>query len=221
MGKDKLRRFAENLSFERLFQPVFEEIYNRDYVLKGRWHEIFGNDNPIVLELGCGRGEYTVALAKKFPDRNFIGIDVKGARLWRGAKTIHENRILNAAFLRIRIDFICSCFARDEVSEIWITFPDPQPRKENKRLSSPRFVARYKTFMKTGGMVHLKTDNLPLHEYTKKWVTAAELPVYEHYTDIQSQCSDELLLNIQTHYEEMFSAQGFPITYLKFGLLEP
>lgn len=218
MGKDKLRRFAENRSFERVFQPEFEEIYQKDYALKGRWHEVFGNNNPIALELGCGRGEYTVALAGRFPEKNFIGIDVKGARIWRGAKTAHENRMANVAFLRMRIDFITSCFDRDEVSEIWITFPDPQPRKENKRLSSPRFVDRYKTFLKPSGTVHLKTDNLPLHLYTKNWITAAGMPVYEHYTDIQTQCNDELLLNIKTHYEEIFSAQGFPISYLRFGL---
>ena len=218
MGKDKLRRFEENLKFDRLFQPAFDEVYNNDYRLKGKWREVFGNDNPIVLELGCGRGEYTVALARKYPEKNFVGIDIKGARLWRGAKTVHENNMNNAAFLRMRIDFVGSCFARNEVSEIWITFPDPQPRKENKRLTSPRFLVCYRLFLKPDGVVHLKTDSLPLHQYTKMSIIEAGLPVYEHYTDIKTQCDDELLLNIRTHYEEIFSSQGFPITYLKFGI---
>jgi tRNA (guanine-N7-)-methyltransferase len=218
MGKDKLKRFRENLTFERLFQPSFDELYRTDYRLKGKWNEVFGNDNPIVLELGCGRGEYTVALARKYPEKNFMGIDVKGARLWRGAKTAHSENLLNVAFLRMRIDFIVSCFAAGEVSEIWITFPDPQVRKANKRLTSPRFLDRYRLFLKSDGFVHLKTDSLLLHEYTYSLVQNSGFPLYERYTDVQTQCHDELLLNIRTYYEELFASQGFPITYLKFGI---
>jgi tRNA (guanine-N7-)-methyltransferase len=219
MGKDKLKRFRENLTFERLFQPSFDELYQSDYRLKGKWSEVFGNDNPIVLELGCGRGEYTVALARKYPEKNFMGIDVKGARLWRGAKTAHSENLFNVAFLRMRIDFIASCFAAGEVSEIWITFPDPQARKANKRLTSPRFLERYRLFLKPDGVVHLKTDSLLLHEYTYGLVQNSGFPLYERYTDIQTQCDNELLLNIRTYYEELFSSQGLPITYLKFSLI--
>jgi tRNA (guanine-N7-)-methyltransferase len=218
MGKDKLKRFRENLTFERLFQPSFDELYQSDYRLKGKWSEVFGNDNPIVLELGCGRGEYTVALARKYPEKNFMGIDVKGARLWRGAKTAHSENLFNVAFLRIRIDFIVSCFAAGEVSEIWITFPDPQVRKENKRLTSLRFLDRYRLFLKPNGFVHLKTDSLLLHEYTCCLVQDSGFPLYECYTDIQTQCDNELLLNIRTYYEELFASQGLPIRYLKFGI---
>ena len=154
MGKDKIRRFEENATFRCVVQPEFEEIFRKDYRLKGRWREdFFGNPNPIVLELGCGRGEYTVSLAERFSDRNFIGVDIKGARLWRGAKTATENAMPNVAFLRTRIEFIDSFFAPGEVDEIWITFPDPQLRKNRvkKRLTAPLFLERYARFLKPGG----------------------------------------------------------------------
>jgi len=145
-GKDKLRRFAENLTFRCMVQPEFEEVFRTDFRLKGRWREdFFGNPNPVVLELGCGRGEYTVSLAERYPDKNFIGVDIKGARMWRGAKTATEQEMRNAGFLRTRIEFIDSCFAPGEVDEIWITFPDPQLRKGRvkKRLTAPEFLTRY------------------------------------------------------------------------------
>lgn len=219
MGKDKLRRFNENLTFERMFQPQTEDILSTDYELKGNWNKkVFRNNNPIVLELGCGRGEYTVALAQKYPDKNFIGIDIKGARLWRGAKTVHEENILNAAFLRIRIDFIVSCFELNEVDEIWITFPDPQARanRARKRLTSAMFLERYRKFLKPKGSIHLKTDSRMLHEYTKAILLKNDFKILEAISDVYQQNPDNQLLSIQTHYEKQYLAKGCPITYLKF-----
>ena len=157
MGKDKIRRFRENETFPNLFQASFEEVYRKDYALKGAWNEkVFGNKNPLVLELGCGKGEYTLALARLNKSVNYIGVDVKGARLWRGAKTALEEKLDNVAFIRTRIELIESFFAPGEVSQIWITFPDPQPRKENKRLTSPRFLNRYLLFLAPDAVIHLK-----------------------------------------------------------------
>lgn len=221
MGKNKLKRFTENLTFDRVYQPTHEEVFNQDYPLKGNWHQqVFKNDHPIVLELGCGRGEYTVALSKKYPDKNFIGIDIKGARLWRGAKTANEEGLQNAAFLRVRIEFILQCFAKDEVSEIWITFPDPQLKahRAKKRLTSSRFLERYRAFLKADGLVHLKTDSRLLHEYTKALLQENELPILESYNDIYQQCTREELLGVRTHYEQQYLAKGLPITYLQFNI---
>src|SRR5699024_6206658 len=158
MGKDKLRRFAENLTFECFVQPEFEEIFRRDHPLKGHWRrDFFRNDRPIVLELGCGKGEYTVALAERDPRSNYIGVDIKGARMWRGAKTATERRMGNVGFVRTRIEFIGSFFAPGEVDEIWITFPDPQLRtkRAKKRLTAPSFLAAYARLLKPGGAIHL------------------------------------------------------------------
>ncbi len=220
MGKDKIRRFEENATFRCVVQPAFEEVFGQDHRLKGHWKsDFFGNDNPVVLELGCGRGEYTVALAERFPDRNFIGVDVKGARLWRGAKTATENGMRNVAFLRTRIEFIGSCFAPDEVDEIWITFPDPQLRKNRvkKRLTAPLFLERYTRFLRADGSIHLKTDSRHLHEYTKAVVERNGLPVEACCADIYGTGFADELLSIKTTYEKRFLAEGLPITYLKFS----
>ena len=160
MGKDKLRRFRENLTFECFVQPEFDEVFHRDHPLKGNWNrDFFRNDNPIVLELGCGKGEYTVALAQRDPQRNYIGIDIKGARMWRGAKTATDRRMHNVGFLRTRIEFIDALFAENEVSEIWITFPDPQlkTRRAKKRLTSPLYLACYARLLRPDGWINLKT----------------------------------------------------------------
>ena len=221
MGKDKIRRFEENATFRCVVQPEFEEIFSKDYRLKGRWREdFFGNPNPIVLELGCGRGEYTVSLAERFSDRNFIGVDIKGARLWRGAKTATENAMPNVAFLRTRIEFIDSFFAPGEVDEIWITFPDPQLRKNRvkKRLTAPLFLERYARFLKPGGAIHLKTDSQHLHAYTKAVAEANALPVEAGCDDIYGTGFADSVLSIRTTYESRFLAEGLPITYLRFGL---
>lgn len=221
MGKDKLRRFEENTTFRCVIQPRFEEIFRRDYSLKGKWRsEFFGNDNRIVLELGCGRGEYTVALAERFPEINFIGVDIKGARLWRGAKTATERSMPNVAFLRTRIEFIESFFAPGEVNGIWITFPDPQLNKKRvkKRLTSPQFLTMYSRFLIPGGFVKLKTDCLHLHRYTRAVVEGNGLPLLEACPDIYGTGYADDVLSIRTTYEERFLAEGLPITYLHFTL---
>ena len=175
MGKDKLRKFGELGQFDRVFQPGLEEISGRDHPLKGKWkQEVFHNQNPLVLELGCGKGEYTVGMARHFPEKNFIGIDIKGARMWKGAGISHREKILNAAFLRTRIEFIRSFFESGEVDEIWLTFPDPQPteRRRKKRLSGSVFLKLYQGFLRSGGLVHLKTDSSMLYRYTHELAEA-------------------------------------------------
>ncbi|MDR0728587.1 MAG: tRNA (guanosine(46)-N7)-methyltransferase TrmB [Prevotellaceae bacterium] len=219
MGKNKHLRFAENTTFALLHQPAFDDIFNRDYRLKGQWHaSFFRNGNPLTLELGCGRGEYTVELARQYPSRNFIGIDIKGARLWRGAKTATEEALPNVAFIRTRIDFITSFFAPDEVDELWITFPDPQLKAPRKRLTSPLFLARYAAFLKPGGRIHLKTDSQLLHEYTIALIRQNGMPLYEAHSDIYGTARADDILSIKTHYETQFLQQGLRITYLCFGL---
>lgn len=221
MGKNKHKRFAENLTFRCMVQPEFDEIFHKDHALKGKWgQEFFGNSNPIVLELGCGRGEYTVALAQKHPELNFIGVDVKGARMWRGAKTATEQGLNNAAFLRTRIEFIESFFAENEISQLWITFPDPQLKKHRyaKRLTSPLFLARYSKFLATDGVIHLKTDSQHLHEYTKCVVEHNELPTEAVNSDIYGSGFADAKLSIKTTYEAKFLALGLPITYIKWRL---
>lgn len=224
MGKDKIRRFAENETFKCMVQPEFNDIYGSSYALKGRWREdFFKNDNPIVLELGCGRGEYTVGLAKAYPDKNFIGVDIKGARMWRGARTITDENIPNGGFLRTRIEFISSFFAENEVDEIWITFPDPQLKKNRvkKRLTSPMFLPLYSKFLKPEGSVNLKTDSLHLHLYTKEVIKHNSLEQLIANDDIYNAPEGEVpieVTSLQTTYEARYLAEGKPITYLKFKL---
>ncbi len=221
MGKDKQRRFSENLTFGNLVQPAFDEVFRRDYKLKGRWREdFFGNNNPIVLELGCGRGEYTVALGEMFPGKNFIGVDIKGARMWRGAKTAIERGMKNVGFLRTRIEFIDSFFAAGEVDEIWITFPDPQLRKNRvkKRLTAPGFLALYSKFLKPEGRISLKTDSRHLHDYTLVVAEANSLVVDEACADIYGAGRADEVLSIRTAYESRFLDEGLAITYLRLGL---
>ena len=192
MGHDKLRKFAENETFSCLLQPSAQELladgyFNlRDHAVKGRWNERFGNSNPIVLELGCGKGEYTIALAERDPGRNYIGVDIKGARLWKGAKYATEHALPNVAFLRTRVEFITAFFAPGEVSEVWLTFSDPQYRSENSRLCSPLFLERYRSFLKPGGIVHLKTDSRFLHEYARAVCAANGLRILACTTDLYS-----------------------------------
>ena len=220
-GKDKIRKFRENLTFECLIQPTTEEVLGKDHPIKGHWHEkVFKNQNPIVLELGCGKGEYTIALSQRYPDKNFIGVDIKGARLWKGAKYATENALLNVAFLRTRIEFITSLFAENEVSEIWVTFADPQPNKPKKRLTSHQFLAKYKTFLKPDGIIHLKTDSILLHESTLEVISEGGHKLLEANNDIyapESHVAEEIT-SIKTFYESQFLAKGMPITYLKFVL---
>lgn len=223
MGKKKLERFAEVAGFPHVFEFGFQQIKD-GLKLKGKWgSDFFKNDNPIVVELGCGKGEYTVGLAQKYPGLNLIGVDIKGNRIWRGAKTALENKMNNVAFLRTRIDFIESCFTMNEVSEIWITFPDPQPQlsRERKRLTSPKFLDRYKNILKPGGVIHLKTDNQPLWEYTLDVIKENKYQLLVSTNDLYSTVSAEFTeaASIQTFYENLFSKQGFKICYLSFKLL--
>lgn len=221
MAKNKLRRFAENETFENLFQPTMTDVMNGDFHLKGNWRSnYFKNSNPIVLELGCGKGEYSVGLAKMFPEKNFIGADIKGARLWRGAKTAVEEKLGNVAFIRTRIEHIASFFAPEEVDEIWVTFPDPQPRekKSKKRLTSSRFLNHYAKFLKPNGIVHLKTDSQALHAYTKAVIEYNNLKVNVCTNDLYATVKDDPILGIRTHYEQLFMEKGFTITYINFQL---
>lgn len=218
MGKDKLRKFRENETFECLIQPSLDQVLNQKHPLSGNWSKsVFGNDNPIVLELGCGKGEYTIALAERNPNINYIGVDIKGARLWKGAKYATENKLPNVAFLRTRIDFISSFFNENEVDEIWVTFADPQPKRANKRLTSPIFLNRYKQFLKKGGIINLKTDSQLLHEYTLETAPSSGFTILEHNNDIygSGRVTPDDILNVKTFYESQFLAQGLPITYLK------
>lgn len=221
MGKDKLRRFRENLTFACFVQPEFETVFRRDHSLKGRWNEdFFHNDNPIVLELGCGKGEYTVALADRNPERNFIGIDIKGARMWRGAKTATERGMTNAGFLRTRIEVIESFFAEGEVSEIWITFPDPQlkTRRAKKRLTSPQFLECYAKMLKPGAPINLKTDSKHLYAYTNEVIRRFGLPCEVSNPDIYGSGFADEVLSVKTAYEQQFLLRGLPITYTRFSL---
>jgi len=212
-----LARFAENETFPHLFQPGFEELQS-GFELRGRWKDFFENNNPLILELGCGKGEYTVALSAQYPCNNYIGIDIKGARLWRGAKTSLENGHKNVAFLRMRIDSILKAFAPHEISGIWITFPDPQPAKSRKRLTSPMFLNRYAQLLRPESIIHLKTDSLAFFEYTLETIAGEGHKLLMHTFDLYNSNLNEDVMLTQTHYEKIFLAQGIPIKYLRFKL---
>lgn len=223
MAKNKLQKFAAMETFDRVFQPKKDEFTTQEYKLKGKWRqEVFKNDNPIVLELGCGKGEYAVGLGRKYPNKNFIGIDIKGARIWAGAKQANEENLTNVAFLRTVVDFVPYFFAENEVDEIWLTFSDPQPKKPNKRLSSTEFINRYKKFLKPNGIIHLKTDNTLLYDFTleeieenKYDLLTSSYNIYEKDWDSFNQETQEVL-SIKTHYEKLFSDKGFKIKYCAF-----
>jgi tRNA (guanine-N7-)-methyltransferase len=225
MGKNKLSRFAENRTFDHVLQPTFTELRTNGLPLKGRWNvEFFKRDAPIVLELGCGGGEYTVGLAQLRPEKNYIGIDIKGARIWRGARTAKELGLANVAFLRTHVDHILSCFGPQEVSEIWLTFSDPQIGKARKRLTSPLFLARYKEILKPHGVIHLKTDSPLLYEYTLERIAENELPILECSAEVYAELvprvspEEQAVLNIRTYYERMWLEEGRTIHYVRFGI---
>ena len=220
MGKNKLARWTELGSYDNVIQPEIEDVSGKDHPIKGRWNQdLFKNGNPITLELGCGKGEYTVGLANNFPHDNFIGIDIKGARMWRGAKTSNEQKLPNVAFLRTRIEFINSFFSSDEVDEIWITFPDPHPggRNSNKRLTSPWFLNSYRIFLKDKGLIHLKTDNKELYDFTCKVLSHNNVETIISTDDLYTEKIDNIL-SIRTHYEKIFLDAGLKINYLSFRL---
>jgi tRNA (guanine-N7-)-methyltransferase len=218
----KLEKFAELETFGNCFPLHFETI-SEGFLLKGKWHaDFFKNDRPIVVELGCGRGEYTIGLAEKHPEKNFIGVDVKGNRIWTGAKHAIDNHLHHVAFIRTRIDFIEHCFGKNEVDEIWITFPDPQPQKTRarKRLTHPMFLDRYRKFLKENGLVHLKTDSTGLYEYTLEVIKENNLQLIWHTNDLYKECPDDRkeLIEIKTYYEKLFTGKGEDIKYILFKL---
>lgn len=221
-SKNKLKRFKENETFPNVVQLTREEIFNNTKGLKGKWAEkFFKNDLPVVLELGCGKGEYSVNLAKKYPNLNFLGIDIKGARFWRGAKTALEENIPNVGFLRAQIELVDELFAENEIDEIWITFPDPQIkyRRTKHRMTNPDFLNKYRKIVKPGGVIHLKTDSEFLHGYTLGILSALgediELAQHDVY---KSQYVPEDVTQIQTYYEKGYLAEGKKITYIRFKL---
>ena len=235
MSKNKLKKFAEMETFANVFQcsasSLNEErqLVSRPIVneLAGRWREnVFHNDHPIVMELGCGRGEYTVGLAQRYPDKNFIGVDIKGARMWAGAKQANEAGITNAAFLRTNIEFITSFFAADEVDEIWITFCDPQMKKATKRLTSTWFMQRYQQIVKPSGLIHLKTDSPFLDTYTMEMLRLNPYPVLCSTDDLYGKSIDGIEGNsifadakaLQTHYEKQWLDRGMRIKYVEWQL---
>lgn len=230
MGKGKLAKFAEMETFKNVFQYPFSVISDVPFDMKGHWNEqYFHNNNPIVLELGCGHGEYTVGLAKLYPNINFIGVDIKGARMWTGAKQALAEGLNNVAFLRTSIEIIDRFFGKDEVQEIWLTFSDPQMKNPHKRLTSTFFMERYRKFLVNGGVIHLKTDSNFLFTYTKLMVEHNHLPVDIITEDLYHNTPESLigspLLTIQTYYEGMWIERGLNIRYIRFhlpheGLLE-
>tara|TARA_R100001369_G_scaffold92382_3_gene137143 strand:+ start:1926 stop:2597 length:672 start_codon:yes stop_codon:yes gene_type:complete len=220
-SKNKLKRFKENETFRNVIQPTREEITNGSFSLKGKWNEFFGNDNPLVLELGCGKGEYTIGMAKQNKSKNFIGIDIKGARFWRGAKTGIEENVTNAAFLRTQIELIDGLFAPDEVSEIWITFPDPQIKykRTKHRLTNEVFLEKYRLILKEDGTVNLKTDSEFMHGYTLGLLHGKGYEVlYANHDIYKNEGSPREVLEIQTFYEKQYLEKGKPITYIKFRI---
>jgi len=221
-SKNKLKRFKENDTFANVFQPTREELVEQNYELKGNWKsDFFKNDNPLVLELGCGKGEYSVALAQKYPNKNFIGIDIKGARFWRGAKTAVEEHISNVAFIRMQIELVEFAFAENEVDEIWITFPDPQIKykRTKHRMTNETFLKRYKHILNPDGVVNLKTDSEFMHGYTLGLLHGAGHEVlYANHDVYKQEGSPEEVTSIQTFYEGQYLEQNKPITYIRFKI---
>jgi len=221
-SKNKLRRFKENETFANVIQPTRDELVESNFGLKGQWrNEVFKNNNPLVLELGCGKGEYSVALAQRYPNKNFIGIDIKGARFWRGAKTAIEENIPNVAFLRTQIELIDHAFAEHEVDEIWITFPDPQIKykRTKHRMTNAEFLELYKIILTPEGIVNLKTDSEFMHGYTLGLLHGAGHEVlYANHNVYKQEGSPEEVTSIQTFYESQYLEQDKPITYIRFKI---
>lgn len=219
MGKNKLKKFAEMEQLECVFQYPYATVAAGMCPMRGRWNELyFHNDNPIVLELGCGKGEYAVELGRRYPDKNYIGIDIKGSRMWTGARQVAALGLKNVAFLRTDINLIDRMFDMNEVSEIWITFPDPQMKKVNKRLTSTRFLSNYRRILRPNGLIHLKTDSPFLYTYTHALVTDNHLPVEVDTTDLYGGGLVDDILDIKTYYERQWLERGLTIKYIKFHL---
>lgn len=219
----KQEKFADFETFKNCFSFFFQNLES-GFPLKGKWHsEYFKNNHPIVLELGCGKGEYTVGLASEHPEKNYIGVDVKGNRIWTGATQAISKKLSNVGFIRSRIDFIDYCFAENEVDEIWITFPDPQPQSTRKRsrLTNPIFLNRYKKFLKKDGIVHLKTDSTSFYEYTMEVIQENNLPLLWHTNNLYQNCPADRqeLITIKTYYEKLFTDKGEDVKYICFKLI--
>lgn len=218
-SKNKLKRFEQNSSFSNVIQPTRDELIEGEFALKGKWRSYFNNDNPIVLELGCGKGEYTIGLAQLNASKNFIGVDIKGARLWRGAKTALEENLENVAFLRTQIELIDLTFSENEVDEIWITFPDPQIKykRTKHRLTNKTFLQKYKFVLKDNGIINLKTDSEFMHGYTLGLLHGLDCEILYANNDVyKNEGSPKEVMDIQTFYEKQYLEKGKPITYIKF-----
>ena len=218
MAKNKLQKFDEMTQFPHVFQYPFAVLKEKGFPLKGSWgRSFFHNNHPIVLELGCGKGEYTVGLGTIFPEKNFIGVDIKGARMWNGAKESFVRKMINIAFLRTHIELIDHFFAPGEVSEIWLTFPDPQIKKVNKRLTSTRFMGLYKKILSENGLIHLKTDSPFMYKYTCAMVEKNALPIKKCTEDLYHSDISDTILSIKTFYEQQWLDRGMTIKYIQFG----
>lgn len=223
MARKKLARFEDNAAMAHVLEPSRESLL-QGWEQRGRWNDnTFGRQAPITLELGCGKGEYTIALARREPERHYVGVDLKGARIWYGANEARAEKMDNVAFLRTQIELIDRCFAPGEVAEIWITFPDPQIKhaRAKHRLTNPDFLEKYRRILKPGGRVHLKTDSAFMHGYTVGVLQGLGLPIYMAYYDIDKQLGfdkDHPLHQVRTYYEELFRAKGHTVTYIQFGL---
>jgi len=219
-SKNKLKRFQENETFKNVIQPTREEAVN-NFSHKGKWHSFFGNNNPIIVELGCGKGEYTIALARKNPNKNYIGIDIKGARFWRGAKTAIEEKLENVAFVRTQIELVDFIFAQNEVSEIWITFPDPQIKyqRTKHRMTNASFLKKYHTVLKEDGIINLKTDSEFMHGYTLGLLQGAGHEIlYANHNVYNNEGAPKEVIETQTFYETQYLEIGKWITYIQFRL---
>jgi tRNA (guanine-N7-)-methyltransferase len=217
MGKNKLQKFEAMTHYPHVFQYPFSVLQEKEFEMRGKWNELFfRNDHPIVIELGCGKGEYTVGLAKLYPEKNFIGIDIKGARMWTGATQSFLEKMPNVAFLRTHIELIGSFFAPGEVSEIWITFPDPQMAKVNKRMTSTRFMQLYGSILKENGLIHLKTDSPFMYAYTCAMIQANRFPVEVETDNLYNSGLVDEILSIQTFYEQQWINRGMNIKYIRF-----
>ena len=219
MAKNKLAKFAEMEILPNVFQPRHAEVFRTDYLLKGKWNaEVFRNNHPIVLEIGCGKGEYTVELAKLYPEKNFIGLDIKGARMWKGAKMAVEEGLSNVAFLRMYAELLDSAFAPEEIDEIWITFPDPQMTKARKRLTGTRFLRLYRKILKPDALIHLKTDSPFLYAYTAEVLKTNRMRAEVQTEDLYGGGYEDKILGIKTFYEKQWLSRGKKIKYIRFSL---
>ncbi len=219
MGKGKLLKFADLETYSHVVQATYSKVKKSDFYLKGNWaKEFFKNDNPIILELGCGKGEYTVQLAKKFPEINFLGIDIKGARIWKGATSSMKQGLKNAGFLRTNIEIIDQFFGENEVDEIWLTFPDPQMKKTRKRLTATNFISKYRHFLKPNGIIHVKTDSNFQFTYTCAMVEENKLEVITKIEDVYNSGQLTDILSIKTFYEKQWLSRGITIKYISFRI---